>query len=93
MAALFPLLVKFQLAERLYPALLAGLGYEFYSSEKGLVIRISGYSQNVHLVVESLAAALTNFTDNLTEAQFRTFVEQKLREFYNFIIKPKSLKR
>lgn len=89
-AALFPSLLKFKLIENLYPATIAGLGYECYTSDKGLVIRISGYSQNLHRIVEALGEMLTTFADDVTEEQFRTFVEQQLRNYYNVIIKPKA---
>lgn len=90
MMALYSMLLKYKLVERLYPAAVAGMGYECYSSEKGLVLKVHGYNQNLHQLIETFSAALTNFADDLTEEQFNTFVEQKLREYYNAIIKPKS---
>lgn len=90
-AALFPSLLKLKLVERLYPATIAGLGYECYTSYKGLVLRVIGYSQNLHRIVESLGEMLTTFADDVTEEQFRTFVEEHLRNYYNVLIKPKSL--
>lgn len=91
MMALYSMLLKFKLVERLYPATVAGMGYECYTAEKGLVLKVNGYNQNLHQMVDTFAMALTTFTDDLTEKQFRTFVEQKLRNYYNVLIKPKSL--
>lgn len=85
-----PKLLHFRLIERLYPATLAGLGYDIYTSDKGLVVRISGYNQQLPRIVEAIAAALRTFAAELTVDQFRTFVEQKLREYYNAVIRPKS---
>lgn len=93
MAALFPSLVKFKLNERLYPAQLAGLNYEFFAADKGIVIRIYGFNQHIPLMVETLASEMINFTQNLTEDQFRMFVERNLRMYYNVLIKPNTLKR
>lgn len=87
------MLLKFRVIERLYPATQAGNGYDCYTSDKGLILRISGYSQKLHRIVEAFAEALHTFADELTEDQFRMFVDQKLRDYNNLIIKPKSLAR
>lgn len=85
-----PSLLKFRLIERLYPATLAGLGYDIYASDKGLVVRIHGYNQQLPRIVEAIAVALRTFADELTADQFQTFVEQKLRDYYNAVRKPSS---
>lgn len=87
---MLPMLLKFRVIERLYPATIAGLGYDCYTSDKGLVLRVSGYNQQLHRIVETFGVALREFTDELTQDQFQTFVEQKLRDYYNVLIKPKS---
>lgn len=84
------MLLKFRVIERLYPAVIAGLSYDCYTSDKGLVLRIYGYNHQLHRIVEEFGHALRTFTDDLTEDKFRTFVEQKLRDYYNEIIKPKT---
>lgn len=40
MMALYPMLLKYKLVERLYPAAVAGLGYECYASDLGLVLKV-----------------------------------------------------
>lgn len=90
---MLPMLLKFRVIERLYPATQAGLGYDCYTSDKGLILRISGYNQKLHRIVETFAETLHTFADELTEEQFRTFVDQRLRDTNNLIIKPKSFAR
>lgn len=83
-----PSLLKFRLIERLYPATLAGLVYDIYASDKGIVLRFSGYNQQLPRIVEAFAEALRTFADEVTTDQFQTFVEQKLRDYYNVVRKP-----
>lgn len=33
-------MLKFQIAEDLYPATVAGLNYEIYASEKGIILKV-----------------------------------------------------
>ena len=40
MTALYAELIKFRLGEELYPATVAGLNYQFYAAEKGVVLKV-----------------------------------------------------
>ena len=51
-AALLDLMVailKQQLTEDLYPAVVAGLSYSLYAKEKGLIINVEGFNQNLQV--------------------------------------------
>ncbi|CAD7086908.1 unnamed protein product [Hermetia illucens] len=91
--ALYSMLLKYQLVEELYPATIAGLSYQCYSSEKGLVLKASGYSEKLHLIVEIITKRMASFLENTTNKQLEVFIKQQERNFYNYFVKPKSLNK
>ncbi|KAG4065756.1 hypothetical protein HA402_012434 [Bradysia odoriphaga] len=88
--SLYSLLLKHKIVEILYPATVAGLSYSSYASEKGLVLKVSGFSQSVGQLVETYIQNLTTFANEVTEEQFAMFVEQQLKTYYNTLTNPKS---
>lgn len=91
--ALYASLLKYKIVENLYPAVVAGLSYSTYPAEKGLVLKVSGFSQNLHHLVEAYIAKLTTFVDDVTEQEFDMFVEQQLKNYYNILTNPKTFAR
>lgn len=88
--ATYTMLLKYKIIETLYPATVAGLGYSTYPSEKGIFFKVSGYSQNLHNLVEAYIQKLTTFADEVTEDEFNMFVEQQLKNYYNTMVSPKA---
>lgn len=84
------MLLRYKIVEILYPATVAGLGYSTYPSEKGLFLKVSGYSQNLHHLVEAYIAKLLTFAEEVNEQEFNMFVEQQLKNYYNTMISPKA---
>lgn len=87
--SLYSLLLRYKIVEILYPATVAGLSYSTYPSEKGIFLKVSGYSQNLHHLVEAYVAKLITFADEINEKEFNMFVEQQLKNYYNTMINPK----
>lgn len=69
---------------------MAGLGYSTYPSEKGIFLKVSGYSQNLHHLVEAYIKQVITFADEVTDQEFNMFVEQQLKNYYNTMINPKA---
>lgn len=90
MMTLFAALLKYQLVEKLYPATSADLEYKCYSSEKGLVLKVSGYNQKLHIIVDEFTKYLKRLADDVTEDQFRVFVQQQFKTYENIFLKPKA---
>ncbi len=90
MLSVYTILLKYKIIEILYPATVAGLGYSTYPSEKGIFLKVSGYSQNLHYLVEAYIAKLLTFADEVNEQEFNMFVEQQLKNYYNTMISPKA---
>ncbi|KAH8365582.1 hypothetical protein KR093_002263, partial [Drosophila rubida] len=86
---LFTYLVEFYIAEQLYPALMAGLTYGLDAAEKGLVLRVSGYNQKLHLLVNIIINVMKNLEVDI--AQVISFKELKKRQLFNAAINGKSL--
>ncbi|XP_017156732.1 nardilysin-like [Drosophila miranda] len=86
---LFTELVEFSIAEQLYPALEAGLFYDLRMGEKGLVLRVDGYSQKLLLVVKIIMQVMC--TLELDPAQVISFKVLKKRQIFNRILNGKIL--
>lgn len=84
------MILKYKIVETLYPATVTGIGYSTFASEKGLVLKVGGFSQNLHHLVEAYIKHLTTFADEVTEQEFSMFVEQQLKNYYNTLTNPKS---
>ncbi|KAJ6636738.1 Nardilysin [Pseudolycoriella hygida] len=90
MMSLYSMLLEYKIVEILYPATEAGLSYSSYNSEKGLILRVDGFSQNIYHLVDTYVKNLTTFAGEVTEEEFNMFVEQLLKIYYNTLTNPKS---
>ena len=61
MTKLFVLQLKDQLNEFTYPASLAGLNFSLSNSIQGLNINVSGYSENIYLLIERIVRGMKTF--------------------------------
>ncbi|XP_022215092.2 nardilysin-like isoform X2 [Drosophila obscura] len=93
MCSLYVNLVEGQLVEQIYPAAIAGLRYAFTVGEKGLVLKVRGYNEKLHLVVEAIAQAMVNVGDTV-EDWMHTDYRDNLREFHFYeLVKSRLLCR
>ncbi|XP_023307917.2 nardilysin-like [Lucilia cuprina] len=81
-------LVQFYLQEKLYPAKVAGIRYEMFCGEKGVILVVNGFNEKLHLVVEIIIKALISTKDILDEKQLEIFKKQLQKDFYNSLIRP-----
>lgn len=109
-------LLKYQLVERLYPATVAGLEYQCYAADKGLVLKVSlnyffsvaeftfkiesiccsqvsGYNQKLHVIVDAFTKCLKTLADDVTEEQYRVFVQQLCKLYENIFRRPKAFNK
>lgn len=89
----FASMVKFQIAEELYPAEVAGLNYELYSAEKGLLFKADGYSEKLPFIVDEITAKLGRFADMFSESVFDVIKAKLEKAYYNELMKPNKLSR
>uniref|UniRef100_A0A182J8M4 Peptidase M16 middle/third domain-containing protein n=1 Tax=Anopheles atroparvus TaxID=41427 RepID=A0A182J8M4_ANOAO len=89
----FASMVKFQIAEELYPAEVAGLNYELYSAEKGLLFKVDGYNEKLPIIVDQITATMGRFTEIFSEKVFDVIKVKLEKAYYNELMKPNKLNR
>lgn len=93
MSTLYEELVKFHVCEDLYPAISAGLSYTFNANEKGLLLKVSGYNEKLHLIVEAIADGMVNVAETLNDDILGAFRKNQRKTYFNTLIKPRALNR
>ncbi|XP_013167794.1 PREDICTED: nardilysin-like isoform X2 [Papilio xuthus] len=81
------------LKEEVYPANMADLSHSLYVSDKGLTLKVNGYSQNLHLLVELITREMRSSSSSLTPAMFEAVREVRARNYHNVLIKPNKLSK
>ncbi|KAG4065796.1 hypothetical protein HA402_012474 [Bradysia odoriphaga] len=90
MLSVYTMLLRYKVVETLYPATVAGLSYSTLPFEKGMFLKFSGYSQNLHHLVKAFIGKLLTFADEITEEEFNMFAEQQLKNYFNTMINTKA---
>lgn len=91
LASLYSMTVKHYLAEKLYPAVCAGLGYSINSAERGMLIKLSGYNEKLPLLLELIAKELKNIPNQIEPLVFDTYKKQFKKNGYNALINSKAM--
>jgi len=86
---LYSMIVKYYLTEKLYPAVCAGLGYQVYSEEKGMVVKLSGYNEKLPLLLDIIIKELKHIGELMEESVFETYKKQSKKYLYNSLIDTK----
>lgn len=84
-------LLIIQLTETLYSATVAELLYGLSTSDRGIVIKISGYNQKLPYLVKMIAKHIKNLVTGLTEEMFEAVKDKLSNTYYNKLIKPATL--
>lgn len=87
------MIVKHYLAERLYPAAVAGLGCVIYPGEKGLVLKLTGFNEKIPLLVDMITKELKKIPEMLEQSVFETYKKQFKKSCFNKMISSKELNR
>lgn len=90
---LFSMITKHHLSKILYPAKVAGLYYQVFAIDKGLMVKISGYNEKLHLMIEHIIKYICTFENMLEENVFETYRAQIKKNIYNTLIKPQKLNK
>ncbi|GAA3932559.1 insulinase family protein [Litoribacillus peritrichatus] len=78
---LFAKLVNDSLNEYSYPAYLAGLDYTFYRNSRGVTIKVSGYSEKLETLLNTVLDAV--FNAPLEQKRFDIYKEEMVRAYRN----------
>lgn len=93
LASLYSMAVKHYLSEKLYPAICAGLGYSISSAERGLLIRLSGYSEKLPILLDCIAKELKNIPNQIESSVFETYRKQFKKNGHNVLINSKAFNK
>ncbi|XP_078657543.1 nardilysin-like isoform X2 [Branchiostoma floridae x Branchiostoma belcheri] len=74
-----------------YDADVAQLVYKFVAEDSGMVIKVSGFSEKLPLLFETIVDHMADF--GVTEEMFDAVKTQLRRSYYNHVIKPMQLVR
>lgn len=91
--SLFNMLVKHYMSEKMYPARVAGLGYQLYVENKGLLMKFSGYNEKLALLVDIITKELTTISTMMELKVFETQRKQYIKNCYNNLIESKFLNK
>lgn len=86
MTSIYSMCIKNFLAEKLYPATIAGYSYKLNSMESGVTLRLSGFSEKLPMIVDIITKAMTNINGAIDGSVFETFSKELKKNCYNFII-------
>ena len=78
---LFAKMINDSLNEYSYPAYLAGLDYTFYRNSRGVTIKVSGYSEKLETLLNTVLDAV--FNAPLTQNRFDIYKEEITRAYRN----------
>ncbi|XP_030040177.2 nardilysin [Manduca sexta] len=82
-----------ELKEDSYPAQMAELTQAIWVSDKGIMVKINGYNQNLHLLMELVSRRMVSSVEGLSGAMFGAVREVRARVYYNTVIKPHKLSK
>lgn len=93
LTSLYGTMIKYIVVEELYPATCAGLDYSLYTAEQGVILKLHGYNEKIHIVAESIVDCMKNFNSFLTQENFDTYLLLQRRTYHNNLFNPKKLNR
>ncbi|GLV32816.1 Nardilysin [Carabus blaptoides fortunei] len=93
MIDLFINLLGIQLTEEAYAATVAYLGYSITTSDYGLILKVSGYNQNLPLLLELIIKYMKQVPSASKEAMFSAVKDKQAKNYYNTFLKPSKLAR
>ncbi|XP_064292725.1 nardilysin-like isoform X2 [Plodia interpunctella] len=79
------------LKEDVYPANMADLEHVIFVADKGVTLKVIGYSQNLHLLVELVTREMGAARRSLSAPLFAAVREVRARTYHNVLIKPHKL--
>ncbi|XP_069674736.1 nardilysin isoform X2 [Periplaneta americana] len=93
MLDLYVEIVKQLLVEEIYPADVANLSVSIMIADKGIMLKISGYNQKLHLLLEAVVNRMADVENSLTPSLFEALKKVQSRHYYNNSLDPGKLGR
>lgn len=93
LTSMYSMIVKHYMSEKLYPAVCAGLGYQLFSEEKGLLLKLSGYNEKLPVLLDIITKDLSAISAQIEPSVFETYRKQFKKYIYNNLINSKFLNK
>lgn len=93
LTSLYSMIVKHYMSEKLYPAVCAGLGYQLFSEEKGMLLKLSGYNEKLPVLLDLITKDLAAIAGQIEPTVFETYRKQFKKYIYNNLINSKFLNK
>ncbi|XP_017794015.1 PREDICTED: nardilysin-like [Habropoda laboriosa] len=90
MMELYVTLLQLLLVEVLFPATVASLSHEIYSTDMGIALRVNGFNQKLPLLLVTIAKCIAK-SPELTEEFFEVIKETQAKSYYNTFKKRNKL--
>ncbi|XP_018368699.1 PREDICTED: nardilysin-like [Trachymyrmex cornetzi] len=74
--------LKLLLFEELYPAVIAGFEYHVYTSDKGIIIEMNGFSEKLPLLLKTITKCMVDYPALVTESLFESCKVRLLEDRY-----------
>lgn len=79
------------LTEKLYAADVTGLSRSLYTEDKGLTLKLHGFSQKLPIIIDEMTQMLRNYKHRLTRKLFDAIKDVHVKSYSNTIMKPNKL--
>lgn len=86
MTSIYSMCVKNYLAEKLYPATIAGYSYKLNSTEDGLLLKLNGFNEKLPMIVDIITRAMKNTDEVVNKSVFEVFKKELRKNCHNFLI-------
>lgn len=86
MTSIFSMCVKNFLSEKLYAATIAGYSYKLNSVDNGLILRVNGFNEKLHRIVEVAVETIKNLASLIDKIIFETFKKELKKNLHNCLM-------
>lgn len=93
LTTLYSIISKHYMSEKLYPAVVAGLGYHLASEDKGMMLKLSGYDEKLPTLLEIITKELRNISGQMESSVFEMYRKQFKKVCYNKLIESESFNK
>lgn len=89
LTSMYSMISKHYMAEKLYSAVVAGLGYQVMSEEKGMLLKLSGYDEKLPILLDIITKELKSVGDQMEPTVYEMYRKQFKKYCYNNLIDSK----
>ena len=85
----FSKLLNFKVEPLLHPAKATHKHWVSYPDERGIVLKVSGYSSGLEVVVYKFVTKMMEFAETVTQLEFQIIIRELVAHYENILVDPK----